>query len=1155
MDSGMSFRKSLFCFVFLSSIFIFNNRAWGVCLEVDEDEEECVVTSSRGDLTDGSLIQCLTDSRCQKITFGVDHVDPLISIVEVAGGVELDGRIPGGGRITLTYDEDYDWSTSTGGGTCPPGGVDHTTCLLRIMPLTSASATTGAIVSNLIIENENGAGVCLLSCDGDYTNSNRISNVTVHAGGTGLGIDLGSSNNNVLENVTLLGLTSANTSGIYIQGDRNQVTGGRIDRFQNGVTITSTGSANTVSQIDYLRIRSRPINYSNGRSVRPSEVLKAFITSSEFSVTGIVHSSTSNLEVYKFEETGDGNNYLYASTLPSSAIRQRDNSGRSQLRVNNLRFVSPISEGQSDLDAQDSVAIVGKVRTSAISGTRTTEFSDDASGDDAISGHPRCNQTSWFWKSYDYARMPGGTDPAWHVDFDQDGLANGSCSTCGHPADRSEDLDRDCFPDSSESLPDDWRSQYDFDCDGRADHRFIGFSGEDNCARPLRADRTTDYDIDSAADRLTAICRNVTDPANSARFGTWNPDQFDSDGDGLGDVCETDPDNDGLVTGLDNCPTVYNPNQRNSDERENRALIPPVLGRGDACEQIGGGVPPAGSRASDADGDGRTNLLDNCPFDPNPDQTDTDSDRVGDVCDFDDDDDGLADFEEDFNNDGVVDVGETNSKNPDTDFDTICDGPGWGFNRISCIRPLDNCPRVNNREQIDRDEDGIGDLCDAGLSQALGNFDSDGDDVADGVDNCPTHQNPSQADDNDLDTLGDPCDADDDNDGLDDATESGIFDPRRKNLITNYRPNFQRNDLDGDGFVDGVDVCPNHPFACENLENPDNPDCLGVIDNPAGDRNILPESRCGSYPLGDIDNDGRTNTEDNCVFIPNPRQLDLDADGKGNACDLDDDNDDNSNPLTDECRDYLKGLVDPLLGVSPALITARNTCVGCDSDLPARRHCDFDESANLRLHPWDPNSDHEDGHIFSHADQKCDGGGRGFGFANAVTRCEPADPCPEFFNSCVAGLVAPSISLPDFDFDLVPDENDNCSNNANPDQSDMDRNGVGDLCDGDRDGDGVANDIDNCPDLLNADQTDTDGDAVLGLGLGNACDPNPFTKNVAAVQGTGVTLGGCGSLVGADPQSKLLPTSLKDVMLFPWIWLLGLFLIILKVKGTPRSTP
>jgi hypothetical protein len=70
----------------------------------------------------------------------------------------------------------------------------------------------------------------------------------------------------------------------------------------------------------------------------------------------------------------------------------------------------------------------------------------------------------------------------------------------------------------------------------------------------------------------------------------------------------------------------------------------------------------------DTDGDGVINSVDNCPMQPNPDQKDSNSNGIGDVCD-------------DYDYDGV---------------------PTY----------LDNCPMVANPDQIDTDKDGIGDACD-----------------------------------------------------------------------------------------------------------------------------------------------------------------------------------------------------------------------------------------------------------------------------------------------------------------------------------------------------------------------------------------------------------------------------------------------------------
>ena len=65
----------------------------------------------------------------------------------------------------------------------------------------------------------------------------------------------------------------------------------------------------------------------------------------------------------------------------------------------------------------------------------------------------------------------------------------------------------------------------------------------------------------------------------------------------------------------------------------------------------------------------------------------------------------------------------------------------------------------------------------------------------------------------------------------------------------------------------------------------------------------------------------------------------------------------------------------------------------------------------------------------------------------------------------------------------------------NPDQNDIDNDGIGDVCDKcnktgpdgihDEDGDGVDDVCDNCPRISNENQENSDGDDT-----GNACDPD-----------------------------------------------------------------
>ena len=120
---------------------------------------------------------------------------------------------------------------------------------------------------------------------------------------------------------------------------------------------------------------------------------------------------------------------------------------------------------------------------------------------------------------------------------------------------------------------------------------------------------------------------------------------------------DTDVDGDGILDGDDNCPTVFNPSQNQNvyySDLDND-------GFGDSRYFVRSCTPVEGYVA---------NSLDNCPETTSTDLTDTDNDGEGDICDNDDDGDGISDAN-------------------------------------------DNCPLTANPDQIDTDNDGEGDACDA----------------------------------------------------------------------------------------------------------------------------------------------------------------------------------------------------------------------------------------------------------------------------------------------------------------------------------------------------------------------------------------------------------------------------------------------------------
>ena len=157
---------------------------------------------------------------------------------------------------------------------------------------------------------------------------------------------------------------------------------------------------------------------------------------------------------------------------------------------------------------------------------------------------------------------------------------------------------------------------------------------------------------------------------------------------------------------------------------------------------------------SDSDSDGIPDSRDNCPFVPNPDQLNLDSDEFGDAC------------------------------------DTDLDGDG-------ILNTADNCPTVPNPDQRDTNRDGIGDVCSA---------DRDGDGLVDSVDRCP-----DQAEDKDHFEDEDGCpDFDNDKDGILDERDD-CPDLAEDNDQYQDFDGCPEEDNDLDGIKDPVDQCPDTP--------------------------------------------------------------------------------------------------------------------------------------------------------------------------------------------------------------------------------------------------------------------------------------------------------------------------------------------------------
>jgi hypothetical protein len=233
----------------------------------------------------------------------------------------------------------------------------------------------------------------------------------------------------------------------------------------------------------------------------------------------------------------------------------------------------------------------------------------------------------------------------WQVDSDCDGRGD-RCDLCPTIPNSDPDSDQDGVPDDCDNCPNDPNpAQVDRDGDAMGDACDDDIDGDnipndsDNCPRNHNPDQQdTDGDgVGDACDKCPTVANDepdydqdgVPDDCDNC-LNEPNPNQANLDGDDMGDACDPDDDNDGWPDVGDNCRITPN----------GPALRTCVGGKiGEACTTDAGcdtepesGDGVCGLEQTDTDGDGVGDVCDNCPDDYNPGQEDADEDGIGDVC-------------------------------------------------------------------------------------------------------------------------------------------------------------------------------------------------------------------------------------------------------------------------------------------------------------------------------------------------------------------------------------------------------------------------------------------------------------------------------------------------------------------------------------------
>jgi hypothetical protein len=397
------------------------------------------------------------------------------------------------------------------------------------------------------------------------------------------------------------------------------------------------------------------------------------------------------------------------------------------------------------------------------------------------------------------------------------------------------------------------------------------------------------------------------DGCEDCTSGFDNPraDGQDSDYDGLCDLGDPDDDSDGVDDGDDSQP--LNPNACRDAEGDGcddcvRGGPQDIFNDGNDADGDGfctaGDINDADATVCGADSD--NDGCDDCSggqYDPSDDGSDFDLDGACDLGDPDDDNDGVADGDDaapfdqnacrDLDGDSCDDCTSGTDAplddGPDFDLDGACDAGDPDDDN-------DGVDDVDDPDDADADVCGDvdGDLCD---DCTIGTDDtgpeSDSDPANDGVD----------FEGDGLCDLGDP---DDDNDGVDDTSDSDPYDPTlcgdtdgdscEDCLSGTFDPLNDGADFEGDGLCDAGDpdqdndgvenASDSDPFngtVCRDVDADTCDDCTSGGDDPADDGPDFDLD--GACDAGDPDDDNDTVADDDDVDPLDPQACqDLDAD-------------------------------------------------------------------------------------------------------------------------------------------------------------------------------------------------------------------------------------------------------------------------------------